>query len=65
MISEYLLSINGMEQVGVISLVISFVCFLYIVFRALRADKRHVETMSRLPLDANDHQPLTREKVQP
>jgi hypothetical protein len=64
MISEYLLSIKGMEQVGVMSLIVSFACFVYVVYRALRADRRHVDAMSRLPLDANDQQPATCEKVQ-
>jgi hypothetical protein len=62
MISEYLLSIKGMEEAGIISLVICFTGFVYIVIRAIRADKRYVDAMSRLPLD--DHQSATPEKVQ-
>lgn len=65
MISEYILSIKGMEEVGSISLILSFLAFLYILFRAVRADKEHIDAMSRLPLDVQEHEPATPEKVQP
>jgi hypothetical protein len=65
MISEYLLSLHGMEEAGMASLLLSFALFLYVVFRAVRADKRHIDAMSRLPLDASDQQPANLEKVQP
>lgn len=64
MISQYLMSIEGMEQVGVVLLIVCFVSFLYVIIHTIRADKRYVDRMSRLPLDADDHQPVTPEKVQ-
>lgn len=64
MISQYLQSIHGMQMVGVVSLIVCIALFLFVVVRAIRADKKFLRHMSQLPLDADNPQAMSSEKVQ-
>jgi hypothetical protein len=63
MISHYLQSIEGIEVLGIGSLVICFVVFVGIVIRAVRADQAYINTMEQLPLDAHDHSTVSSDEV--
>ena len=51
MISHYLSSLSGVEHLGEVTLVLSFLVFLLIVARVLVMDKERVDRLERLPFD--------------
>ena len=51
MISMVLQSINGVEIYPTVSLILFFTAFAIIAVKVFLLDKKHVEKMSKLPLD--------------
>jgi hypothetical protein len=54
MIAEFVRSVEGIQTVGVVALLLSFGAFCAIVVRVWRTDSAHLDAMSRLPLDDPD-----------
>jgi hypothetical protein len=54
MLSRYLQSVTGIENIGIVSLVFAFVLFIGIVIWTVKRSRRYMERMSRLPLDGDD-----------
>lgn len=63
MLSHYLQSVQGIEVVGTLLLVISLIAFLAVVVWSIKADKEYVRTMSKLPLNDDSDSGLTFPKV--
>ena len=57
MIAHYLASLEGIEIVGMVLLLVSLASFLAAAIWAVRADHRYVATMARLPLESADNIP--------
>ncbi len=54
MLSRYLQTVTGIENVGAVSLVVAFVLFVGIVVWTVKRSRRYTERMSQLPLDDDD-----------
>ena len=54
MIAEFIRSIEGIQIVGIGSLLVCFGAFCAIVVRVWRSDSAHLDALSRLPLDGPD-----------
>ena len=54
MLSQYLQSITGIQDLGIISLVIAPILFAVVLGRALRLDRRTQAAMAALPLDVEN-----------
>jgi hypothetical protein len=63
MIAEYVRSLEGVQILGLLSLLVSFVLFCGILVRALRTKSEYFRTMERLPLDADDPTRIQRTEV--
>jgi hypothetical protein len=63
MIAEYVRSLEGVQILGLLSLVVSFLLFCGILIRTLRARPEYLRTMGQLPLDANDATHVQRTEV--
>ncbi len=63
MIAEYVRSLEGVQILGLLSLVVSFLLFCGILIRTLRAKPEYLRTMERLPLDADDPTRVQRTEV--
>ena len=51
MIQNVLRNLGGIETVGILSIVLFFVCFAGVLFWAFGLKKEHLDSMSRLPLE--------------
>jgi len=51
MLSRYLQTVTGIENVGAVSLVVAFALFVGIVVWTVKRSRRYTERMSQLPLD--------------
>jgi hypothetical protein len=63
MIAEYVRSFGGIQILGLLSLVVSFVLFCGILIRTLRAKPEYLRRMEQLPLDADDSTRVQRNEV--
>ena len=54
MLSRYLQTVTGIENVGAVSLVVAFALFVGIVVWTVKRSRRYTERMSQLPLDDDD-----------
>ncbi|MGB2959222.1 MAG: CcoQ/FixQ family Cbb3-type cytochrome c oxidase assembly chaperone [Bacteroidota bacterium] len=54
MLSRYLQSVTGIENVGAVSLVVAFALFIGVVIWTVKRSRRYTERMSRLPLEGDD-----------
>jgi len=63
MIAEYVRSLEGVQILGLLSLMVSIVLFCGILFRTLRTKPDYLRTMERLPLDAADPTRVQRTEV--
>ena len=51
MLSRYLQTVTGIENVGAVSLVVALALFVGIVVWTVKRSRRYTERMSQLPLD--------------
>jgi hypothetical protein len=63
MIAEYVRSFEGIQILGLLFLVVSFLLFCGILIRTLRAKPEYLRRMERLPLDADDPTRVQRNEV--
>ena len=63
MIAEYVRSLEGVQILGLLSLVVSFLLFCGILIRTLRAKPEYLRRMERLPLDGDDPTRIQRTEV--
>ena len=63
MIAEYVRSFEGIQILGLLSLVVSFFLFCGILIRTLRTKPEYLRTMERMPLDADDPTRVQRNEV--
>ncbi|MBZ0180993.1 MAG: cbb3-type cytochrome c oxidase subunit 3 [Melioribacteraceae bacterium] len=54
MFSNYLTSIKDVEIFPVISLIIFFAVFVFVLIKVIRMDKTYINKMGNLPLDNDD-----------
>lgn len=54
-------SIEGVEIFPIIGLIIFFSVFMYAIIEIIRADKKHIQHMSEMPLDLK----MSTEKEEP
>lgn len=57
-IKQYAETMKGVDIYPIISLLIFVVFFIAVIFYVKRMDKRKVEEIKSLPLDANDANPF-------
>jgi hypothetical protein len=54
MFSNYLTSIKDVEIFPVISLIIFFAVFVFVLIKVIRMDKNYIKKMGNLPLENDD-----------
>lgn len=60
---DYLASIGGISVYPLISLVIFFLFFIVLFVYMFRADKKHIEYMAQLPVEADDQDQNTEQNL--
>lgn len=45
---------ENLEFLGLVSLILFFIAFLYVIYFAINLEKKHIDKMSNLPLDDNE-----------
>jgi hypothetical protein len=65
MIAEYIRSLEGVQILGLLFLMLSFVFFCGILLRTLRTNPEYLRRMEQLPLDADGPTRLQRTEVHP
>lgn len=55
MISDALQHLTGTTMPGIVGLVLLLLGFIGIIVWAIRLDRSHVDHMSQLPLESDDH----------
>lgn len=63
MIAEYVRSLEGVQILGLLSLVVSVLFFCFMLIRTLLTKPEYLRTMERLPLDADDPTRVQRTEV--
>ncbi len=61
MLSRYLQSVTGMEDVGAASLIVAIALFIGILIWTVKRSRQYTERMSRLPLEDDDPERQKRE----
>jgi site-specific recombinase len=63
MIAEYVRSLEGIQILGLLSLVVSFTLFCGILIRTMRTKPEYLRTMEGLPLDVEASTRVQRNEV--
>ena len=53
MMSEPLSSIEGVAIYPIVSLILFFSIFVFMVFKVMKLDKKYIHRMENIPLDSN------------
>lgn len=61
MLSRYLQSVTGMEDVGAASLIVAIALFIGILIWTVKRSRQYTERMSQLPLEDDDPERQKRE----
>lgn len=54
MIKELIKSIAGIELYGVVAMLIFFIIFILVIFWTFKMDRRYLNKMKNMPLDASN-----------